>query len=172
MMSEILQSKHSVVRFEVGYNLPSGVTSVEFFRTLSGQPNERCEEVALPQDFSHLVGRPVRLQESLTETSKLLQVIEFRIGGINADSQPIRKGSAYRETGSGVPDRVGEKILPTQICLERIFTVAVSLAPSRYGPRHGICRVVAPRRDAMKLLGRIKADRRPAPCAPARVEAA
>src|SRR5271165_3745259 len=100
------------------------------------------------------------------------QVIELRIGGIDADSQPIRKGSAYWETGPGVPDRVGEKILPTQICMERIFTVAVRLAPSRYGPRHGICRVVAPRRNAMKLLGRIEVDRRPATGAPARVEAA
>src|SRR5260370_30741563 len=126
----------------------------------------------MPEDFSRPVGRPVRLQESLPETSKSLQVIEFRIGGIDGDSQPIRKGSAYRETGFGVPDRVGEKILPTQICMERIFAVAVSLAPSRYGPRHGICRVVAPRRDAMKLPGRIKVDRRLAPCAPARVEAA
>ena len=62
--------------FQVGYNLSSGVTSVEFLRTLSGQPNERCEEVALPQDFSHPVGETVRLQEGLTETGNFLQVIE------------------------------------------------------------------------------------------------
>lgn len=67
----------------------------------------------------------------MPETSKSLQVIEFRVGGIDADSQPIRKGSAYRETGLGVPDRVGEKILPTQTCMERIFAVeAAAMAAS------------------------------------------